>query len=319
MLNPKSRAAAVADLAAGLEQLREAGIEVERVESGSVEEMHEAIRSRCDEFDLVIIGGGDGTISAAAGVLLECGQPLAVLPLGTANDLARSLGIGSDLERAFAVIADNHRTRIDLGEVNGHYFFNVANIGLGVHVTRELTDEVKKRWGVFSYFKAMGAALARSDQFRVRLKIDGHEHSLRSIQLAVGNGRFYGGGNVVDQDATINDGLLDLYSVRPQRLWELVTLAPLLRGGRHDLVRRVFNAAGREIEIDTNPEHMEVHADGEPVTQTPATFKVREKVLEVVVPRDAPELTARGNAGLSGERRTGGRPNSDMENGEAWH
>lgn len=295
----------MADLAAGLEQLHAAGIEVEQVESGSVEETREAIRSRCGEFDLVIIGGGDGTISSAAGALLECRRPLAILPLGTANDLARSLGIGSDLARAFGVIAANHRTRIDLGEVNGHYFFNVANIGLGVHVTRELTDEVKRRWGVLSYFKAMGAALARSGQFRVRLKIDGRAHSLRSIQLAVGNGRFYGGGNVVDENATINDGLLNLYSVRPQRVWELVTLAPVLRGGRHDLVRRVFNAAGRAIEIETAPAHMEVHADGEPVTQTPATFKVHEKVLEVIVPREAPELTADGSAGVAADAEQG--------------
>ncbi|MFI2810210.1 MULTISPECIES: lipid kinase [Microbulbifer] len=294
VLNPKSRSGSSADLDAGLALLRDAGMEVEEVASSSPEETREAIRSRCGEFDLVIIGGGDGTISSAAGVLLECKLPLAILPLGTANDLARSLGIGNDLQQAFSVIAANHRRQIDLGEVNGKYFFNVANIGLGVMVTRELSDEVKQRWGVFSYLRALGLALARSNQFRVRLMIDGQKRVLRSIQLAIGNGRFYGGGNVVDDDSTIDDGLLNLYSLRPQRLWELLTLAPLLRGGRHDLARRVFNTSGREIELVTVPEGMEVHADGEPVTRTPAMFRVLPRVLEVVVPRDAPGLSANG-------------------------
>ncbi|WP_237055844.1 lipid kinase [Microbulbifer sediminum] len=306
VLNPKSRSGSSADLDAGLELLRDAGMKVEEVASSSPDETREIIRSRCGEFDLVIIGGGDGTISSAAGVLLECRLPLAILPLGTANDLARSLGI-NELQQAFSTIAANNRRAIDLGEVNGHYFFNVANVGLGVMVTRQLTDEVKKRWGVFSYLRALGVALVRSGQFRARLLIDGNKTHLRSIQLAVGNGRFYGGGNVVDDDATIDDGLLNLYSLRPQRFWELLTLAPLLRGGRHDLARRVFNATGRQIELETVPAGMEVHADGEPVAQTPATFRVLPGALEVVASTAAPGLTvpaeaaaAKGGVGSGG-------------------
>lgn len=287
--NPGSRQGDSTDLDAGIARLEAAGIQLDSVVSESVEQSREIIRRGCDTADLIILGGGDGTISSCAQVLLECNLPFAILPLGTANDLARSLGIES-LEQAFAAICDGHSAAIDLGVVNEHVFFNVANLGLGVQVTEELTPEVKQRWGVFSYLKALVSAFARHRQFKVELDIDGERQSMRSIQLAVGNGRFYGGGNVVDQDAMINDELLHLYSLRPQTFWELLTLAPLLRGGRHDLARRTFAASGREIQIVTHPKGMAIHADGEPVTQTPAHFSVKSAALKVVVPADSPLL-----------------------------
>lgn len=289
MRNPASRQGDSADLDAGLHRLETAGVQVCQKLSRSADQTCEIIRQHCDEVDLVIVGGGDGTISSCAGVLRDCALPFAILPLGTANDLARSLGI-EDLEQAFTAICDGHSTRIDLGVVNDHLFFNVANLGLGVHVTEELTPEVKQRWGVFSYLKALAAALAHHRQFRVSIQVDGAEHSLRSIQLAVGNGRFYGGGNVVDQKASIDDDLLHLYSLRPQTFWELLTLAPLLRGGRHNLARRTFTASGQRLKISTRPAGMAIHADGEPVTQTPAVFSVLPAALEVVVPADSPLL-----------------------------
>ncbi len=282
IVNPGSRQGATAALDDGLERLRGAGFSVEYYLSHSPEESRRAVHERRDQLDLVIVGGGDGTISSMAQTLYECQLPLAILPLGTANDLARSLGLPSELEGAFDAIAVNRRRRIDLGVVNDHYFFNVANLGLGVQVTEELTDEVKKQWGVFSYLKAFFAAMARVRQFRVRLRVDGKRQKLRSIQLAVGNGRYYGGGNVIRDCAQIDDGLLSLYSVRPLGVWELLTLAPLLREGQYDLDHRVVTARGQQMEIETRPSGMAVHADGERVTVTPARFKIIPGALEVV-------------------------------------
>ena len=289
--NPGSRQGDSADLDAGLAQLERAGIQFSSVMSDSERQSCEIIRRHRDAVDLVILGGGDGTISSCARELLECGLPFAILPLGTANDLARSLGI-ENLSQAIDAICEGRTAAIDLGVVNGHYFFNVANLGLGVRVTEELTPEVKRRWGVFSYLKALVSALARHRQFRLELEVDGNHHSMRSMQVAVGNGRFYGGGNVVDREATIEDELLHLYSLRPQTFWELLRLAPLLRSGRHDLAQRTFATSGREIRIVTHPSGMEIHADGEPVTQTPAEFTVKAAVLEVIVPADSPILNA---------------------------
>ncbi|MGD8176348.1 lipid kinase [Marinimicrobium sp. ARAG 43.8] len=281
--NPKSRQGASAALDEGLERLAQAGWRVEHLQSQGPEESQRAVRDRCGDLDLVIMGGGDGTISSMAGTLYECGIALAILPLGTANDLARSLGVGPSLEEAFDALIANRRGRIDLGIVNDHYFFNVANMGLGVQVTQELTPEVKRHWGVFSYLKAFLAAVMRIRQFKVNLRVDGKAHRLRSIQLAIGNGRYYGGGNVIRDCASIDDGKLTLYSIRPQTLWELLTLAPLLRGGQYDLDRRVFTIQGQHIDVVTRPDGMDIHADGEPISQTPARFRVMPGALDVVI------------------------------------
>jgi len=282
IINPNSRQGAETSLDKGIEHLHQAGIEVEVVTAESPDESRKAIEKHQTEINLVILGGGDGTISSMAETLMDCKLTLAVLPLGTANDLARSLGVADSLEAAFNAIIANHRQRIDLGRLNGHYFFNAAHIGLGVKVTEELTDENKKRWGVFSYLKALFAALARSDQFAVKMMVDGRSHRMRSIHLAVGNGRFYGGGNVIHKDARIDDRQLSVYSLKPQKLWKLLLLAPLLRSGGHQRHRRIFTATGAEIEVRTK-RPMAIHADGEPVCYTPARFEVFPEALEAIV------------------------------------
>ena len=106
-----------------------------------------AIRAAAGSYDCVIVGGGDGTLHAAAPALIETGLTLGILPLGTANDLARTLGIDQDPVAAARTIADGYAREVDLGEVNGHPYWNVASVGLSVELAGELTAETKRRWG----------------------------------------------------------------------------------------------------------------------------------------------------------------------------
>lgn len=280
LVNPSSRRGGDEDLQEGLDLLAEAGIEIIQQQPESAEHMDKLIRDHRDQVDFYILGGGDGTISSAASALHECRKPFAVLPLGTANDLARSIGLPDEMSDVFRLIAADRRRRIDLGSVNGRHFFNVAHIGLGVHITYELTPEIKKRLGVFSYLQAFFRALSRKQTFRVFLQVDDRNYRQKSIHLAVGNGRFYGGGNIVDERAQIDSGELYLYSLKPQSVWELLKLAPLLRGGRQRLVDRTFTAIGRRIVVKTTRPR-EIHADGEPAGFTPAVFEVLHDALEV--------------------------------------
>lgn len=283
ILNGNSRNGANADIQEGLQLLENAGIHIIQKNSGSAKETTQLIQNYRDQIQLVILGGGDGTISSAATALYKHKLPFAILPLGTANDLARSLGISNNLPDAFQTILHNYRSKINLGVINGHYFLNAAHIGLGVTVTHELTPEVKKRWGVLSYLKAVFAAFKNNHSFHVTITVKGESHQMRSIQLAVGNGRYYGGGNVVDENSEIDDGLLCLYSLPPSTMWELLTSALLLRYGKHSQMQRTFTISGKHIEIKTK-RPKEIHADGEPVCKTPAIFEVIPRALEVIRP-----------------------------------
>jgi YegS/Rv2252/BmrU family lipid kinase len=232
-----------------------------------------------------VLGGGDGTMNAAAEALLETGLPLAILPLGTGNDLARTLGIPLDPVAAAEVAAGGATRRIDLGRVNDKHFFNVASIGLSVRVAEALTGEVKRRLGTLGYPVTVYRVLKEGRAFRAEIRPEGGGPplALQTIQLAVGNGRFYGGGLVVDERAEIDDRLLHLYALRPRPLWRLAARALAFRSGRHDDPGAVEALAGRAFTVVTD-RPMRVNTDGEITTRTPARFSVVPAALEVVVP-----------------------------------
>ncbi|WP_207541104.1 lipid kinase [Sabulicella rubraurantiaca] len=282
LVNAKSRSGASA---AGEAEaaLREAGIQITHGDCGDGESLREAIRAASGTVDMIVLGGGDGTMNSAAPALRETGLPLGILPLGTANDLARTLGIPLDIPGAVSVIAAGQARAVDLGEVNGHLFFNVASIGLSVAVARELSGEVKQRWGRLGYAIATARAVWRARPFAAELRFDGKRRILRTLQVAVGNGRHYGGGMTVEQDAAIDDGRLDLYSIEARRLWKLALVYPLFRTGRHRLLADVRTASFTEAEIRTR-RPMPVNTDGEVTTQTPARFRVLRGALRVFAP-----------------------------------
>jgi diacylglycerol kinase (ATP) len=273
-----------ADLAPALEVLREGGVHVLEERPPDVRQLGAWILAHRDAADLVIIGGGDGTLNAAAESLVEARLPLGILPLGTANDLARTLAIPVDPIEASRVIVEGHTHRIDLGRVNGKHFFNVASMGLSVHVARELGVEVKRRWGVLGYPLTLWRALGQHQSFRAEIGCNGRRARVRTIQISVGNGRHYGGGMTIAADAAIDDGMLDVVSVAPQRLLELIVNLPAFRWGRHEKAPRVGHWRCREIEIRT-VRSMPINTDGEVTTQTPATIAVVPEAIAAYVPQ----------------------------------
>jgi diacylglycerol kinase (ATP) len=290
---PKSQALILANrrarkgkqsLGTAIDRLHRAGMGTITLPEDPSTNLADVIRAHTDRIDLVILAGGDGTLNHAASALHETGLPFGVLPMGTANDFARTIGIPRDLTRAAQIIIDGHQRHIDLGEVNGHFFFNVASIGFSAALARQLTAEAKKRWGTLGYGLAALNLLRQSRPFTVEIDHDGAVETVKTVQLSVGNGRFYGGGLAVDQNAAPDDGRLDVYSLEVDHWWELIALAPSLRRGTQKRWRKVRAFSATNLVIRTRRPH-DINADGEIVSETPATFHIKCKALKVFAPR----------------------------------
>lgn len=282
LVNEKSRRGKT-DFASAIDLLRQQGFALVEQVPRDARDIPQIIRRHQERVDCVIIGGGDGTLNAAAEALLKARLPLGILPMGTANDFARTLEIPTALPGACAVIAGGILHAIDLGSVNGKPFFNVASMGLSVQCARRLSGDVKRRWGVLGYALSARDALKACRTFRANVTCDGERRRFRSIQIAVGNGRYYGGGLTVAENAAIDDSQLDLYSLQPQSIWKLMALIPALRSGRHGQWGGVEIMRGQRIRIDTDTP-MRINTDGELTARTPAEFHVMAGALSVFVP-----------------------------------
>lgn len=252
----------------------------------SAEEMKDCsglIRRSRGEVDLIVVGGGDGSLNCAARGLLEARLPFGIIPLGTANDLARTLGVPITLDAAIDVICAGHTRRIDVGDVNGHPFFNVASLGMSAELAMSLTSQEKKRFGQFGYALAALRVLMRARSFSARIIGPNSSVRVRSYQIAVGNGRYYGGGMAVQEHASIDDHQLHLYSLEVSDVWKLVLMAPAFRAGRHGTYQEVRVEDGHRFEVRTR-RPMPINADGEILTRTPAVFSIHPAALDVFVP-----------------------------------
>ncbi len=253
------------------------------------------------DYDLLVLGGGDGTVSSVVDSLAHHEATLGLLPLGTANDFARTLGIPSDVDQACDVISHGKVVDVDLGLAGDNYYVNVATVGLGFGVTQALSPMLKRRAGALAYPMAAVRAFLRHEPFSARLTFPEGEYDPvdlnRLLQIAVGNGRFYGGGNVVAPDSGIDDKTLDVYAIEMGRHRDLFGVARYFKSGdfiRNESVKQ-FHAA--QVRLETDPE-MHVNIDGEIVAMTPQDFSVARNALRVLVPRDS---TAASYEGTSGE------------------
>ncbi|MBE9007466.1 lipid kinase [Fortiea sp. LEGE XX443] len=265
------------------DQLEKLGFKLIEESTENPKHLSEIILRYQNEVDLVIVGGGDGTLNAAVDALVETQLPLGILPLGTANDLARTLAIPNSLAEACKIIAYGEMRRIDLGWVNGKHFFNVASMGLSVKITQRLTKEMKRRWGIFAYAATALQVIWESRPFSAEIRMKDQSFRVKTVQIAIGNGRYYGGGMAVVHDATIDDQRLDLYSLEMEHWWQIIPLLPAIRQGKHIRWRGVRALQGQKFEIYTRKPRP-INTDGEITTYTPATFQVIPKAITVLVP-----------------------------------
>lgn len=243
-----------------------------------------------DRVDTVVAGGGDGTVNEVATGLAQWGldreglPALGVLPLGTANDFARSAGIPLDLVAALELIGSTEPVPIDLGRVGERVFVNVATGGFGTQVTLETPPPLKKALGGAAYLlTGVTKFTSIKDAFGSFCAPD-FEWSGPFLVLAIGNGRQAGGGRVLCPEARVNDGLFDvriLPGVPPDQVGEAMSL--LMREGLDAVERAVVSARVPWVEVEAE-EGISVNLDGEPMTGQKLRFEVAANAIRLHVP-----------------------------------
>jgi len=274
-----SRAASVG---AAIAYLAGRGLDLDIRQSADRNHLARLIREEGPAADAIVLAGGDGTVNGALEALIDAGRPVGILPCGTANDLALTLGIPAEPVAAAEILAGFHTRPIDVGRVNDVCFVNVASIGFSVEIARRQDEGLKKQWGVFSYLLTALGTLTDAQRFRAVITCDGLSREVEAYQLAVGNGVHYGGGLTIARDARIDDGLLDAYAIETGSSAEMVALAPLLKDGSLTLHEKVTTFRGRAIRVETG-RPMDINTDGEVTATTPADFSVLPGALQVIV------------------------------------
>lgn len=176
---------------------------------------------------------------------------------------------------------------VDLGVADGHPFLNVASIGFGAAVAEAMSSRAKKLFGPLAYPVVTVKVAASIKPFAAQLSLPDGESGVQAfdhvLQIAVGNGRFYGGGRAVSAAAGIDDGALDVYVLTAARRLELIKIPARLRSGEFEGLRSVASYRTGHMRIETDPP-LKVNTDGELRGHTPADFSVARNALEVIVP-----------------------------------
>lgn len=248
----------------------------------------DALARHRGRVDAIAIGGGDGTLISAIAGIRALGVPLLILPLGTINELARTLAIPSDIQIACALLDDGEAHAIDVGCVNGSFFFNEASIGLSTHVVQEQTEEVKSRWGILAIPIATLRSLGSMRPYRLDVETETGTRTFRTVQLTVANSYRFGG-FVENAEARIDDGKLDLYSIDVRHWWDAFSIIVAVALKRFPKSHCVTDMRGERFVVRSRARHR-VFADGEPATQTPAEFTILRHAIEVFVPAVAPAV-----------------------------
>jgi diacylglycerol kinase (ATP) len=244
--------------------------------------------------DLVVAAGGDGTVHEVVAGLLESSPPpaLGLIPLGTGNDLARSLGIPADVEDAVEILRGGRRRKLDLvrAELDGEaqVCVNAAVGGFSGRVADNADADLKSRWGPLSYLRSALDAIGELEPWAVTIVLDGREHRLSALNVVIANGRYAGAGIPIAPRADPFDGLLDLAVVLEASLLRLTRLAPTLLRGEDPGDDSFLTRAGRELTLEAE-RPMPFSVDGERVEVGRARFRLEPGAIEVIVPRGAGE------------------------------
>jgi YegS/Rv2252/BmrU family lipid kinase len=234
---------------------------------------------------LVILGGGDGTISGLVDLLVGQNVVLGVLPLGTANSFARTLGLPLDIEGAIEAIRTGVPKRIDLGKIDGDYFANCAAMGISPQIAETVPHGLKKVLGRIGYLGWASWQFARFKPFILTVDDGTEAKTMRVVEVRISNGPYHGGTWLVDE-ASINSGEIVVQAVTGRYKRTLVKNWAASFFGHESRHQDTVTFSGKSLRIETKPS-LPISIDGEVLAHTPVTAQVAPGVIEVMVPAAA--------------------------------
>jgi YegS/Rv2252/BmrU family lipid kinase len=247
--------------------------------------MNDFISASCERGDIVVIGGGDGTINAVIDTVIKAGVVMVPLPLGTANDFARSLYIPDDILQAARAAINGQIAMLDIGRVNGKSFVNAASIGVPADARKRIDPDLKRWTGAISY--AVANWQSWNDMKPLELSVtcgDNPARNLKLRQLTVTNGQYFGGGLRPRENKRLDDGKLHMFAIQANvdTLSGMDIAAELLFGSVDDSSYAISQECD-DIRLEGG-EGEPILADGEIISQLPAHFTLEAKVLPVFAP-----------------------------------
>ena len=268
-----------------LEALRPDRIEISKQPGDAERFAREAAEAGTE---LIVSAGGDGTLNEVVNGLAtaRCNATLGLVPLGTGNDFARSIGVPSDIDAALEILQNGHTRAIDLVRVTSdqvRHFVNVSSGGFSGVVDEKLTPEMKKTWGPLAYLRSAAAAFSELRGYTTQVWLDDAAPiELDMYNVVIANGRYVAGGIPVAPEADVSDGLLDVILIPERGPADLAIVAAQIVLGKHLGSDAVIFKRASKVRINSRP-GMWFNVDGELIGNEPAVFDLLPRTLQCVV------------------------------------
>lgn len=233
------------------------------------------------DYSDVIAVGGDGTVNRVAQELIETPIRFGILPLGSGNGLARSLGLSMNLNRCLIQLAEGKSTAIDTGTANGHPFFCTAGLGFDAHIGNLFASSIKR--GLRSYVQIIARELFSYKAKEYTIQINGSTLQRKAFLITVANAGQYGNDFYIAPQASMTDGKFHVVIVKPFNVLKVAGLFRNILRRKAYLSRSIETLEASELTID-QALNDSLHVDGEPMAAPAKTlFSIRKKSLQVII------------------------------------
>ena len=234
----------------------------------------------------IIVAGGDGSQAAAVAELAYTDAVLGVIPAGTGNSFAQSLGMKTTIEDAIHTILNGRVAQVDLGMVNGTYFANFATIGLAAKIGEDTPKLLKKITGGIAYGLSAVVPLLTHKPFKATVEWQKNKLKVKTFQIIIANGRFFGNTPIMP-NATITDGKLSFFTTEGVGRLEITRMYLAFLKGTQTALPDAHYFQAKKISVVTKGAQA-IAIDGSAYGKTPAVFEIAPKALKVMVPLDIP-------------------------------